>query len=214
MRFVSLIIVIIICSCASNQNIKKESIKGIYILDEDIYGIGSNIEIKENNLFEYQWQQGLIRGTTKGNYKIEGNKIILNSDLQPDGDEFQNKYEIIENNYKNTDSIKIKVEYKEGDAMQYAACFLKKKDSVVFGKASHYNGVAVLPKIDADSLCVSHIGFDYVSIPLNEFKYDDIIIRLIERNPDLEYYQFFSNRKFKYRKGKLKGTSEKFIKRK
>lgn len=39
-----------------------------------IYGVGSSIELKKDKTFEYNWQTGLVWGTTFGTWKREGKR--------------------------------------------------------------------------------------------------------------------------------------------
>ena len=213
MRVFYLLLFMLISSCSSTSSIDRSKLEGKYVLDGDFYGLGSELNIIGDNKFEYRWQEGLINGMTNGNYSINKNEIIFNSEFQPNDKEFQNKYRIVESKYKNTESIKIKVISENNHVLEYANCFLKKGDSIVYGAASDEKGFAELSKINADSLCVSFISHDYVSIALETLKDDYLVIELNEKNPDFEFYHFFSNEKFKYRGNKLIGTSEKFKKK-
>ncbi|PHR71379.1 MAG: hypothetical protein COA67_06655 [Lutibacter sp.] len=214
MKFIYLILFLFLISCSSTSNLNPKKIQGEYILDDNFYGIGSSIKIKGNNSFEYEWVTGLINGITKGKYVINNNKIILNSEFQPESEEFQNKYRILESENKNLDSIKIRVLEKNGITLNYATCILINGDSLIYVTESDNYGFAKIPKVDADSLGISFIGYDYASIPLNNLKSDYLAIELNEKNPDFEYYQFFTNKNFKIRNNKLIGDKEKFIKKK
>ena len=204
-----LLFLIIIFSCSSLK-INSEIIEGVYILGNGVYG--NKLVLKENYKFEYNWAGGLLEGKTLGDWKIEEDFIILNSELQPRDEAFKNQYKILKSEFKHLDSIQIKVLDENRVPMQNADCYLKKNDSVIYNITSNSQGIAKLPKMKADSLCVSFSFYDYVSIPLNNFHKDEIILELNQTNQSLEFYQFFTNEKFKYRRNKLIGSSTKYSK--
>ena len=96
--------------------------------------------------------------------------------------------------------------------MEYADCYLKKGDSIIFGESSNSKGVVKLPKVEADSLCISFVFYDYVSIPLSTFSNDDLIIQLSESKQELKYYHFITSEKWKVRRNKLLIDSKKYLK--
>jgi hypothetical protein len=86
MRFkniLSLLILIGFYSCNSAKSLTKtEYIIGKY----NWYGffeLGKSIQLFEDSSFKLDWQVGLLFGTTKGIWKRNGNRILLNSEIQP-----------------------------------------------------------------------------------------------------------------------------------
>ncbi|MFD0963573.1 hypothetical protein [Pseudofulvibacter geojedonensis] len=190
----------------------EEKIVGEYYLEEDIYGVGSNLNLTNNGVFEYRWQEGLINGKTIGKFVVLGDNIVLNSDYQPDDDEFKDNFKLLKKELNQLDSIKVRIVDNKKQAFEGAMCMLKRKDSVVFFKETDFKGEVLLPKIKVDSLCAYYLAHDYVSISMDNFNYDDISIELEEKNPQFEFYHFFSNKKLKFKNNKLIGSKEKFKK--
>ena len=86
------LLVILISSCSF---FKQERIYGEYRWSS-FFDVGATITINKDNSFVYDWQQGLLWGTTEGEWKLEGNNLILNSKKQP---KIEEKFKVIKNGF-------------------------------------------------------------------------------------------------------------------
>lgn len=81
--FIATLIFIVTLSCVREKYIGTKDVSGTYI-GPHVYDTYATIELNDDLTFEYLWHQGLNGGTTIGTWKLAGNKIILNSDMQPE----------------------------------------------------------------------------------------------------------------------------------
>ena len=176
-----------------------------------VYGVGSIIKLEADQTFEYNWQTGLIGGTSIGTWKIEGNKITLNSDLQPPEKGIQN-FEIIETTKNESDSLSIKVLGPDNENVPFANCVLKQDTLTVTGASSDFQGEVMLPKLEADSLIISFIGYKTIRHTLDS-SVSNYIFKMEERN---EYYEYFTDETWVYKKWRLYDPSikkDKYVKK-
>lgn len=161
------------------------------------YGIRSTLEIKADNSFEYYWQVGLVWGKTFGTWKIEGRKIILNSERQQEI-ETAVSYEVIRKISNLADSISIKIECQDNRPLPFACCVFKTDTITLIKTFTNLQGEAKLPILEADSLIVTYPGYKTIlhqidnSITCYEFKMKDC-----------NTYKYFTNEIWIYRKDKL-----------
>ena len=176
-----------------------------------VYGVGSTIKLEADQTFEYNWQTGLIGGTSIGTWKKEGNKITLNSDLQPPEKGIQN-FEIIETTKNESDSLSIKVLGPDNENVPFANCVLKQDTLTVTGASSDFQGEVMLPKLEADSLIISFIGYETIRHTLDS-SVSNYIFKMEERN---EYYEYFTDETWVYKNWRLYDPSikkDKYVKK-
>ena len=176
-----------------------------------VYGVGSTIKLEADQTFEYKWQTGLIGGTSIGTWKKEGNKITLNSDLQPPEKGIQN-FEIIETTKNESDSLSIKVLGPDNENVPFANCVLKQDTLTVTGASSDFQGEVMLPKLEADSLIISFIGYETIRHTLDS-SVSNYIFKMEERN---EYYEYFTDETWVYKNWRLYDPSikkDKYVKK-
>ncbi len=168
-----------------------------YQWKEDIYGVGSSIELKENQTFEYNWQTGLIGGTTCGTWKREGNKISLKSEFQPS--QKGTDYEIIKSENHNLDTLKIKVFSSDNEILSFASCVLQLDKKTIAYTSTDLQGIATLPKVTADSLIISFIGYKTIQHPLNK----NMTYYELKMKESDEYYEYVTNEIWIYKNDRL-----------
>ena len=201
---------LIFISCSSTKSLTTEQIVGKYQW-HGVYGIRSTIELKADQTFEYNWQTGLISGTTFGIWKRDENKITLNSKLQPPENEIQN-FEIIRIEKYKSDSLSIKVIGYDNESLPSAFCVLMKDGLVLTGAGTDLQGETKLPKSEADSLIISFIGYKTISIPPDS-SISKYIFKMEEGD---EYYEYFTDETWTYKDGRLYDPSikkDKYVKK-
>ncbi|MBL1281053.1 MAG: hypothetical protein COA33_012305 [Fluviicola sp.] len=176
------------------------------------YDVGSTIELKDDESFEYNWWGGLNNGTTYGTWELEGDEITLNSTLQPVTDELET-YEVIKVNSKFSDSLSIRVVDSKDRPMFSAICQLKADTIVIAGGYTNFKGEKKLPKWKADSLIIVHPGYYTIRYHLDTLmsRYE---FRMEEKNI---FYVYFTNDTWTYKKGRLYDPSikkSKYIRKK
>jgi hypothetical protein len=192
-----LILIILFFSCKSVK-VEKEEVLGKYQY-HGIYGVASNIELNKDNTFIYNWQTGLIWGTTKGNWRLTGNKLILNSDKQPVEEK---DFIIRERNQTSENQFEIQViDEKDKYELVAVSCLLMNDTTLINGTSTDVNGNCVLPfDENSNKLKFSYVGYRPVEIPISEIKSNSFIIEIKEEQ---DYYRYFTNREWKIRSGKI-----------
>jgi hypothetical protein len=184
-------------SCSATKNLTENKMLGTYHWT-GIYGVGASIELKKDGVFEYNWVTGLINGTTIGTWTLEGRKIKLNSEFQPDSD-LNKDFEIIWTEKSDTDLLTLKVLDSNGSPVCFASCFLEHNNKVIESSTTDLNGFAKLNKIDSDSLVIRYIGYKTVKI-----KYDKTVthyeIKMKEIN---NYYEYFTEKVLIFKNDRL-----------
>lgn len=191
-----LILLILVFGCKSIEQIDKREIIGTYE-SKGIYGVVSNITLNENQTFSYNWQIGLMWGTTNGNWALIGNNLILNSDEQPIKEE---GFVIRERNKTDKKQFEIKIiDEKEKNELIAASCYLMKNGTIIEEKSTDKEGNCILIfNENADILKVDYIGYNRVEIPIDKLKSNSFILELKENTG---HYKYFTNRKWKVKKG-------------
>jgi hypothetical protein len=187
-----------------------EQISGKYQWN-GVYGIGSTIELKTDQTFEYNWQTGLIGGTTFGTWEKEGTRITLNSNLQPPKNGTED-FEIIETEKKESDSLLIKVIGPDNESVPFVDCVLKEDTSTLTGASTDFQGQTKLPKLDADSLIISFTGYKTIRHRLDS-SFSTYVFKMEEGN---EYYEYFTDETWTYKNGRLYDPSikkDKYVKK-
>ena len=188
---------LIFISCSSTKNLTTQQITGKYKWN-GIYGIGSTIELKADQTFEYNSQIGLIGSTTFGTWEKEGIQITLNSNLQPPENGIDN-YEIIETEKNESDFLFIKVIGPDNESVPFAACFLKQDTVTLTGASTDFQGITNLPMLKADSLIISFIGYKTIRHRLDS-SFSAYIFKMKERS---ECYEYFTDEKWTFKNGRL-----------
>ena len=154
--------------------------------------LGSTIELKADQTFEYNWQTGLILGTTFGTWEREGTKITLNSKLQPN-----KNCDIIKKSSRNQDFISLHLIF-NNEVLPFAETLLISGKDTLYGKHSDLDGNVQFPKTEADSITIRMSSIKNASLPLRNVKEDYFEISL--RAAD---YRYLSNKEFVLKKGRL-----------
>jgi hypothetical protein len=201
---------LIFISCSSTKNLTREQIIGRYQWN-GVYGVISTIKLKADQSFEYNWQIGLIGGTTFGTWEREGSKIILNSELQP----FENgieTFEIIKAERKNSDFLSVKIIGPDNESVPFAACVLKQDTTTLKGVSTDFQGETKLPKLEADSLIISFVGYKTIRHKIDQ-SISTYVFKMEEGN---DFYEYFTNETWTYKNGRLYDPSikkDKYVKK-
>ncbi|MEM6378935.1 MAG: hypothetical protein AAF705_12015, partial [Bacteroidota bacterium] len=188
-------------SCVLQKKLRYDEVIGSY--DHNVvYGVGSNLSLKGDQTFEYNWVAGLTEGKTTGSWKMAGRKIILRSERQPSSDR-KDTYDILAVEKKPTDSLTIKLLGSKNEKVAFANCMLKKGDAVISGVATNEQGSAKLPKLpEADSLIIQFVGYQTI-----RHKFDPAVSGYKFRMLDIpEYYVYFEDEVWTFKRRLLNDT--------
>ncbi len=201
-RYVFIIALLFLLSCSSNRILTTSEIVGSYYMG-DHFEINKHIKFFEDSTFEYHWQMGLLFGETIGRWKLDGEKIILNSNKQP-LEKGAKKYEVSRLERETSDSLRVGVFYMNNEPIPFANIVLKLDSMPISGKVSTKDGTVAFAKQDVDEVLISTFYFDLISQTLDS-TVSFIEFKLYEA-PD-EYYQYFTNEVWNYKRGRLYAPS-------
>lgn len=198
MRSIPGIIILLACfACNSGKDLVSKSATGIYEWS-GIYGVGSRMTLRNDQTFEFDWHWGLNSGTTCGSWTKRGNKIILNSELQPSKNK-ERSFDMLKTTIGNSDSIAIKIVDVTRIPLPFAACILKLDSTTLIGASTNFDGEAILPKLNADSLLVSFLSYKTIRLRLD---HSVSAYELMMREGD-EPYWYFTDEEWKYTNNRL-----------
>lgn len=161
-----------------------------------IYGNGSTMHLRADHTFEFKWFEGLNAGTTLGTWERKTDKIILNSRMQ--SREEPHEFEIIQLERGEGDSLVIQLIDTEEETIPFANCMLM-RDSLLAGQSTNLDGKAVLPRLDADSLIISYLGYKTIRC-----KYEPSVSSYVfKMQASNYYYQYFTDAVWEFKKGRL-----------
>ena len=162
------IILIVICGCSATQ----KNIIGKYTNHEN-FEVGAEINLLEDNRFNYSAQQGLMFFATKGTWKLIDRYVLLNSDTSLiDSSYYQFKTPI------NSDSIDINVHFGDGKLPGAVINAITKSDTLEF--RTDIDGLAKIPSNNVRSLHISYIYLLPVKIKLNQQSLKNIDVFMID----------------------------------
>ena len=189
-KLIILFTLLFLSNCSSIKNI--ENLVGKYSW-KGIYGIGEILILNNDNTFEFKWQQGLMNGTSKGKYTLNKSILTLNSFKQPENtDNFKIHY--LKSSEKNN-SYFIKILDSNKIPLGFASCTYIKNGKIIEGKSADENGTLhITKKPIAEKLQIHFVGYKPAEIKLKDLKTDSFEITLIQ---EPNYYEYFTNRKFK-----------------
>jgi antitoxin component YwqK of YwqJK toxin-antitoxin module len=158
---------------------------------------GATIQLSTDSTFIYNWQQGLLGGQTKGFWRINGDKIILNSEKQPNGGSMVNNVEVM-NQYTSPNTA-IKISDENGTPMAFANC------TVIAGHHSYYsvtdsNGIAIFQVRSVRKISISYVGYKTISYTSNETSNNWFVFTM---HKDDEPYHYFTNVHWTVKSGRL-----------
>ena len=218
-----IVLFFILSSCSSYYNYESDFI-GLYIRNYHSYGIGASMELKKNKVFEYQWQEGLNRGVTKGTWKKSGRHIVFNSELQPI---LYNYSVIVDSKEGSQDSLSIRLLDNDKDPIFYVPVNILNKDNeIIFNTITDFDGLAKLPKATSDNLKLiiafgiygyeniitdyPKNGYPFISIPDSTVGHYQFQINM---GPSRKNCRYFTDEKWKYKNSKFVGVKYPFSKK-
>ena len=156
----------------------------------------SSMRLYKDSTFTYEFQAGLLMGKTTGKWLLNVNKIILNSNKQPDKDSILVKESFVENQ----SSIEISVMNKYEEPLG-AAVIILNNDSVNCFVCDDEGNLKIPEILKIDSLQIHYLGeiYNYKT------KSDDYNKLDINVTFDAKYqsYRFFTNEIWQIRGGNL-----------
>lgn len=194
-------LLLFLIACSTSRHLTNKEICGKYVWNGMVYGVSSEIILNDNQSFEYNWLHGLIKGRTLGTWKKEGQFIVLNSNIQAND---VNPFEILETKKYASEILTLKLKNSLVGDVAFAKCILKKDTTVLSGGVSDMEGNCSLYKLKADSLIITTYGYNTIRIPVDSMV-SEITFKLVE---DFDKYRYFTNEKWKFKKGRLFDTSK------
>lgn len=198
MRTIAAILLILsLGSCSATKDLTEEKVLGKYRW-KDIYGVGASINLKSNGVFEYSWAIGLMSGTTRGTWTLEGRIINLNSESQPDSNPDKDS-EIINTEHNSTNVLTLKIIDIDDNPVVFANCYLERSNKAIEHTTSDLDGYAQFNKVDSDSLAIHSFGCKPIKI-----KYDSTVSNYeIRMQETKSYYEFLTNKKLTFKRQRL-----------
>ena len=152
-----------------NYNIDFNDVVGLYnykcrLLEH------TELELKRDSTFNYYWYRlGFVSHSsqTYGKWKINGNKIILNSDLN-DTLAKKHMYNFQESIQEKKDSITFEFIDIKNKPVESIICYLKKGRDTIDRGSTNNLGLFNFEKNDADSLITLHPYFNTIKHPLSK----------------------------------------------
>lgn len=155
------------------------------------YGVGAIIEFQPDSTFIYDWQLGLLFDTTKGTWTQKRNKIILNSELQPEKEDF-----IVETTSEQTSQkTTIHVKNEKGQGLPFASCIINK----TLPYTTDFDGNLVIDLMAVTKIEIAHIEIKPVLF-MNKNKQNNVFTFVIK---EIFPYYYFTNEKLIMKKGRL-----------
>lgn len=182
--------------CILSKNLTEEEVVGIYSAYD--FELMNKLEIKSNGNFQYDWQQGLLIGTTKGTWKIENNNLLLTSQRQQE--DFKETAVKFKTSYSK-DSLTINVlEYSTNESLIAMLEITQSRNAIISKTWTDLNGNVTIPFIkNMDTILISMTGYRSEKLAVSDLTFFEFDIYLKEI-PDLYVY-------FKKKKIKFKGNS-------
>jgi len=165
---------------------------------------GSRISIKKDSTFIYLWQSSLVFGETKGKWKLNGNKLILNSDLQPQKD-IRPNFHIIDKRNTNSSDIVLDLYFPDSTDVLIGAIGLMFHDGdTIKNVISDINGHMRFSKQENDSIKILFIGLK--DILISDSVNDYFKIATVDDYENM--YEYFTNETWKVRGNHLIDNSK------
>lgn len=189
--------IVLVSSCQTTKQIHEEALYGKYQW-HGTYGIASNIKLKIDNSFIFNWQIGLMNGETVGTWKVQNNLLILNSEKQGRKEE---TFVVKKNIVSDSSFYILKIVDDENEPMYGANCVYSYEANFVSGSSSNLQGIIKIPvSLVFDKLTFSYLGYNDIEVLKSDLIGTSCTISLLDFT---DYYHFFINEKWKIKYGKL-----------
>ena len=193
-----LILIVLIVSCQSIKDFNEEKIYGKYRW-YGIYGVTSSITLNKDKTFIYRWQQGLMNGTTNGNWRLVAQTLVLNSEKQPNDP--VEKFQIISEESIPSNHYHLKIMEENNEPMWFVSCTLMNDTVSIHHTVTDTNGVCKIPLVEeGNKIEICFLGYYSIDIPVGELNGNSLIIKMKEK---AAYYEYFTNRRWKIKDDKL-----------
>ena len=193
-------------ACSTSKQVSVGEIYGKYYWRTTfVHDVFANIQINPDNTFEYNWTAGMLYGTTVGTWELSKNKLVLNSERQPEKKKkIEKKFNLIRHPSTNEDFLRIEVidaEHKE--SLPFGVCSLINDSQLIEKVMADESGVCQLSKYkQAEKLSIKSVGYEEVEISLSHLTGNSYIVELIP-NYELDYYEYFTNRKWRIKGNRI-----------
>jgi hypothetical protein len=189
--FIGILIFFLLSSC---KTAKFDSVTGKY-RTKGGFEWGSNISLNKDSTFIYKWQTGLIYGETTGKWKLSGNNLVLDSDLQPQKDTPSSFY-IIDKRNTNSSDIVFDLYFPDSTDVLIGANGLMFHDGdTIRNVFSDIHGNMRFPKQENDSIKILFIGLK--DILISDSVNDYFKIATVDNNGNM--YEYFTNETWQVR---------------
>lgn len=187
MRYVILLLLATITSCS--YNLKPKANYSHYDL---------TLNLNPDSTFMYLCHGCMAWDTIKGKWRLEGNKVVLNSYFtNNDTKSFS------ESNQCDTcgEGINIKViDFESKVDMQYASISAFKQKRIISEVTTNENGTAIIKRKDVDSIKVDYVGYNSLTFKPVNFNTKLYVINL---KPEQLNRFVITNEKYKIKKNRI-----------
>jgi hypothetical protein len=175
----------LILGCTSSKQLNDFAAVGKYSYKATGYGVSLTIEFKEDKTFVYDWEVGLVGGTTEGTWSISGNKIFLNSNRK---ESELIKYRILENSDNNSDFYSFKFLDENKNIVSNVNCILLKDNNETKGFEANFDGeLQISKKEDFQKIKFLFIGFHEFEINKEYLKGN--VTLMMQKETDYQYFE-------------------------
>ena len=186
--YICLAILLTSIGCSSVQkNHTVKDISGKYRWD-GFFELARHIDLRKDSIFIMDWQAGLLFGQSKGTWRLEGRKVILNSEFQPRKDTTGYIINKLDFNQKSTSTL---IQFFDLDSIG-----LPDVDCIIDDGSMEYHLVSdTLGKVTSDLSNIKKIHASFVGMkPLvyqNTIKSFNVYI--FTMLPERDYYKYLTN---------------------
>jgi hypothetical protein len=190
---ICIIIVTIFTISCSRKNYTMKDISGRYSKsDFELYW---GLNLNTDSTFQYNWQGGLMFGKTHGKWRLEKNKIILNSEFQPTKEKQKKSFLRNASLSGNSNSLYLKILDESLDVIPFASCNISFENKEIIGKTADLDGFCMLEWKKGMTLKITGIGYVPIQIVIpDSANYLEFV--LVASN-DLVFYKYFTDYKVK-----------------
>jgi hypothetical protein len=182
-RFIFILITVLGCSSVHKLP-EIYDISGKYRWD-GFFELGKYLELKKDSTFTLNWQVGLLFGQTNGIWRVEGNKLILNSEIQPRKDTLGYLLNKTLSNLQ-SDSIVINFQDQDLNQLPLVDCQIT-CDGVTYNATSDFRGNVVINKSEQIKIQAAFVGMRTIVYQNTDKSYNIYTFTMLPEKDDYEY---------------------------
>ncbi|WP_417608320.1 hypothetical protein [Owenweeksia hongkongensis] len=191
-----------LCACSAPKNLSTEKVAGAYIQYS-----GSNnttLDLYKSGVYKYQTFTGsggfgILFEESYGKWLLDSGSISLNS--YQEWDTTWKAYEVLDVEYSQDDTLAVEILDSCDIPIIFVNCVVFRKDTVVAGASTDFEGKARIDVSRGDRLEFSNTGMSTAAIPLETKKPTNMVLRIY--NSQWPEYRYFSNTRWNFKGRKL-----------